>query len=62
LSAAQKQEVEAALDGFKVAENELRIFRYQFVLNYLSKPNNKERMRYLMLVYPQESSFRATVF
>ena len=36
----KKIEIEEKMKEFKVPEIQKRIFRYEFVLNYLSKPNN----------------------
>ena len=42
-----KKKIEDLLEHFTVPENELKIFKYQFVLNYLSKATNQERLNYL---------------
>lgn len=39
--------IEEELENFKISEKELNIFKYQFVLNYLSKNTNKEKILFL---------------
>lgn len=43
-------------------ENELKIFKYQFILNYLSKNSSNEKIEFIMKVYSMNPSFTNTVF
>jgi hypothetical protein len=45
-----------------VSDKELNIFKYQFVLNYLSKTSNKEKMIYLKTLYAVNPNFSETIF
>ena len=47
----QTLEIEEAVESFVVPENELRIFRYQFILNYMSKPTTREKISFVKSCY-----------
>lgn len=43
-------------------QNEMKIFKYQFILNYLSKANSIEKQRYLMEIFSHNPNWTNTVF
>ena len=58
---ADKQ-VDDAMKSFSVPDSEKRIFKYQFILNYLSKSTSTEKIAFIMKVYHLNDSFTKTVF
>ena len=54
--------IEDELENFKISDKELNIFKYQFVLNYLSKNSNKEKIHFLKTLYAVNPNFNETIF
>jgi hypothetical protein len=51
------------MELFHVKEKFINICRYEFVLNYLSKPTNTEKIKYIRQLYEfNEFNFKNTVF
>lgn len=51
------------MDQHQVEEKELKIFKYQFVLNYMSKPTCEAKMKYMLSFYEvSASNYRELVF
>lgn len=47
----QQREIDEAVEAFSVPENELRIFKFQFILNYMSKPTTRDKIQFVMSCY-----------
>lgn len=54
--------IEEELENFRISDKELNIFKYQFVLNYLSKNTNKDKMMFLKKLYAVNPNFSETIF
>lgn len=61
-----REERERAIDEqvelFVVPASEVNIFRYQFILNYMSKPSTTEKLKFVMKIYGLNPSWKDTVF
>ena len=44
-----------------VSKQEKNIFKYQFVLNYMSKPNIKEKFQYILRLFELNSSWEDVI-
>jgi hypothetical protein len=54
--------IDEELDNFSISDKELNIFKYQFVLNYLSKGTNKEKIMFLKKLYAVNPNYNETIF
>ena len=54
--------IEDELENFRISDKEINIFKYQFVLNYLSKNTNKDKIMFLKKVYAVNPNFSETIF
>ena len=53
--------VEEALENFEVSEKEIRIFKYQFIMNYMSKPSTADKINFITTIYLMNPNFKDTV-
>lgn len=58
----RERAIDEQVELFVVPESEVSIFRYQFILNYMSKPSTTEKLKFIMRIYGLNPSWKDTVF
>lgn len=58
---ASEEYVNATKNAYKISEKELQIFKYQFLLNYMSQPTTSDKMRFLQKEYVMSNNYEDTV-
>lgn len=58
----QAKELEEAVEQFQVPQRELQIFKYQFILNYMSQPSTYDKIKFISKLYFTTPSWKDTVF
>ena len=53
--------VEDELENFTVSAKEIRIFKYQFIMNYMSKPTTAEKINFITKIYLMNPNWKDTV-